>query len=68
MFYKRFEGDQIYRYAIQPVARLPTNSISLSNSKYVIYPSLLKEIEANKGLKIIYILLGSSNAKNLENV
>ena len=65
-FYKRFEGDQIYRYAIQPCARSPLNSVGLAKIKYVRYPSLLKELEAHKNLKIRYVLLGSSNAMHLE--
>ena len=66
LFYKRFEGDNIYRYAIQPAARSPMNSVGLANIKYVRYPSMLKEIESIFKKKIRYVLLGSSNAKGLE--
>ena len=68
LFYSRFEGDQIYRYAIQPAARSPTNSIGLANIKYVRFPSMIRQIETNKGLKIRYLLLGSSNALALNSL
>ena len=68
LFYSRFEGDQIYRYAIQPAARSPTNSIGLANIKYVRFPSMIRQIETNKGLKIRYLLLGSSNALELNSL